>query len=113
MSSTPSAVVAVPASVKTVEVPAKPLTAIQRIEAELANWMKQHEQAIANVHALEGAIQGGQHLLTVLKAEEAKAMAAAQQVDAGIKQEAEKIETSVVAEAEKVAGTVEGELKKI
>jgi DNA repair ATPase RecN len=109
-------VVVTPAAVQAAAVPAapaKPLTAIERIEAEIAGWVKQHEQAVANVHAVEGAIQGGQRLLAMLKAEEAKAIAEAKKVGADITAEAQKIETSVKAEAEKVETTVESELKKI
>jgi hypothetical protein len=55
--------------------PAAPvkLNAIQVIEQEIGNFTKQHVQAIANVHAVEGAIQAAQHLLARLKAEAAKA----------------------------------------
>lgn len=52
------------------------LNAIQIIEQEVAGFIKQREQAIANVHAVEGAIQAAQHLLGRLKAEAAKAEAA-------------------------------------
>jgi ABC-type transporter Mla subunit MlaD len=57
-------------------------TAIQLIQAELANFFKQAEaaakqaeQAVANVHAVQGAIQATQHLLAKLKAEAEKAEA--------------------------------------
>jgi hypothetical protein len=53
--------------------PAPKPTAIQLIEQELAAFFKQREQAIANVHAIDGAIQGAQRLLSVFKAEAAKA----------------------------------------
>ena len=53
--------------------PAVKLSAIQIIEHEIENFIKQREQAIANVHAVEGAIQAGQHLLAKLKAEAVKA----------------------------------------
>ena len=82
--------------------PAKPLTAIQVIEQEIFGYFKQKEQMIANVHAIDGAIQSGQALLAKLKAEEAKG-------EAWAKAEAEKVE----AEAKKVAGEVEAELKKL
>ena len=58
----------------------KALTAIQLIEQELGNFFKQKEQAIANVHAVEGAIQAGQVLLFKLKAEIAKAEAEAKKL---------------------------------
>ena len=49
--------------------------AIQVIETELGTFFKQREQAIANVHAVDGAIQAAQHLLAKLRAEEAKVAA--------------------------------------
>ena len=82
--------------------PAKPLTAIQVIEQEIVGYFKQKEQMIANVHAIDGAIQSGQALLAKLKAEIAKG-------EAWAKAEAEKVE----AEAKKVVGEVEAELKKL
>ena len=36
----------------------KPLNAIQVIEQQIVTYFQQKEQAIANVHALDGAIQG-------------------------------------------------------
>jgi hypothetical protein len=56
------------------------LTAIQLIEQELGNFIKQREQAVANVHAVEGAIQAAQHLLAKLKQEAAKAEAVVEKV---------------------------------
>ena len=76
--------------------PAKPLTAIQVIEQEIVGYFKQKEQMIANVHAIDGAIQGGQALLAKLKAEIAKGEAFA-------KAEVEKAE----AEAKKGIALVE------
>ena len=52
------------------------LNAIQIIEQEIGNFIKQREQAVANVHAIEGAIQAAQHLLGRLKQEAARAEAA-------------------------------------
>ena len=75
--------------------PAPKLTAIQIIEQELAGFFKQREQAIANVHAVEGAIQAGQLLLSKLKAAASKA------------------ETEVETEVSKVITEVETEAKKI
>ena len=43
------------------------------IEKELQGFLRQREQAISNVHAVDGAIQAAQHLLGRLKQEEAKA----------------------------------------
>ena len=52
--------------------PAKPRTAIQIIEQEIVGYFKQREEAIARVHAIDGAIQSAQHILMALKAEAAK-----------------------------------------
>jgi hypothetical protein len=69
-----------PVVVNAVQVPAPKLTSIQLIEQELQGFFKhaeaaakQAEQAVANVHAIQGAIQGAQHLLAKLKAAEAAA----------------------------------------
>ena len=59
------------------ETPAPKLSAIQLIEQEIVNFSRQREQAVANVHAIEGAIQAAQHLVGKLKAEAAKAEAPA------------------------------------
>ena len=56
------------------------LTSIQIIEQEIGNFIKQREQAVANVHAVEGAIQAAQHLLGRLKQEAAKAEAEAKKL---------------------------------
>lgn len=81
---------------------AKPLTAIQLIEQEIGNFFKQREQAIANVHAVDGAIQAAQVLLAKLKAELVKAENFA-------KAEAEKAEV----EAQKLVGEAETEAKAV
>jgi nucleoside diphosphate kinase len=78
------------------------LTAIQILEQELVNFMKQREQAVANVHAVEGAIQAAQHLIGKLKAEAAAA-----------ETEAKKLFDEAEAEAKKVFGDVEAEAKKL
>ena len=49
------------------------LNAIQVIEQHIVEFTKQREQAIANVHAIDGAVQGFHRLLATLKAEVAKA----------------------------------------
>lgn len=51
------------------------MSAIQTIETELGTFFKQREQAIANIHAVDGAIQAAQHLLAKLRAEESKVVA--------------------------------------
>ena len=78
MSSTPITP-APPVAPATVQ-PAKPLNALQRVELEISNFIKQREtqakaveMALANLHAVEGAIQGAQHILGILKVEAAKA----------------------------------------
>jgi hypothetical protein len=85
-----------------VAAPKKALTAIQLIEQEIGNFIKQKEQAIANVNAVDGAIQAGYHLLGKLKAEVAKAEA-----------EAKKLLAEAEVEAGKAVAFVEAELKKI
>ena len=94
-SQVPAATVAAPAA-PAAAAPAKPRTAIQVIEQELTGYFKQREEAIARVHAIDGAIQSAQHILMALKAEAAKGIAL---VQAGAK--------AVVAETEKIAGEVE------
>jgi hypothetical protein len=100
----PSAPTAAPVPGPVVVAPAKPKNAIQIIEEEIANFFRQKEQAIANVHAIDGAIQAGQVMLGKLKAEAAKAIAAAEadlaKVEGYVKAEVGKVET----EAEKLAG---------
>ena len=64
-----------PATATAVAVPAPKLNAIQLIEREILSFQRQREQHMANVHAAEGAIQAGQHLLNVLKTEAQKAAA--------------------------------------
>ena len=70
-SQVPAATVAAPAA-PAAAAPAKPRTAIQVIEQELTGYFKQREEAIARVHAIDGAIQSAQHILMALKAEAAK-----------------------------------------
>lgn len=80
--------------------PAQKPNAIQMIETELVNFLRQKEQAIANLHAIDGAIQAAQAFLNKLRAEAAKAEA-----------EAKKLATETVAEVEKVAETVATDVK--
>jgi hypothetical protein len=70
----PTAPTAGPVVVPPAPNPAPKLTAIQLIEQEVEGFVKQRLQALANVTAIEGAIQGAQYLLAKLKAEEAKAV---------------------------------------
>lgn len=88
--------------------PAPKLNAIQLIEQELVNFFKQKEaavkqaeQAIANTHAIDGAIQGAQHLLAKLR-----------QAAAAAEAEVVKLATEAKAEVEKIATEVEDEVKK-
>ena len=81
---------------------AKPLNAIQIIEQEIAGFFKQKEQAIANVHAIDGAIQAGQVMLGKLKAAAAAAEA-----------EVKKLATEAEAEAKKLLGEAETEVTSV
>lgn len=91
MSETP--VVVLPEGVSSVTLPATAvgpqpkLTAIQIIEGELRGFITQREQAVANVHAIEGAIQAAQHLLSKLRAAAAKAEAEVKQVVTEVEQD--------------------------
>jgi 3-oxoacyl-ACP reductase-like protein len=94
------------APVPAVAAPAKPLNAIQLIEQELVAYIRQREQQIANLHAIEGAIQGAQKLLGKLKAEAVKAVAEVEKV-------AGEVETEVVKEAGNVVQFVKKEVEKL
>jgi len=76
--------------------PAPKLTSIQIIEQEIQGFIKQREQAIANVHAVEGAIQAGTHLLGKLKAEAAKAVDGAKVVVETVAEDAAKVVDAVI-----------------
>jgi len=85
------------------------LNAIEMVEQELGNFIKQREaaakqaeQSIANVHAVDGAIQGTRYLLDKLKAEAAKAVL-----------EVAKIADAVEGEVSKGIHVVEAEIKKL
>lgn len=67
------------------------LNALQMIEQDIVTFFKQREAAVANVHAIDGAIQAYQQLSAKLKAEFAKAEA----------------------EVKKIASEVEGEVSKV
>lgn len=84
----------------------KPLNAIQLCEQKLIEFVQQRERAIANVHAIDGAIQGAQQLLAILKKEAEKAEAFA-------KDEAEKAVKAVETAAETVAADVKAEASKV
>lgn len=95
MSTVPVTPVATPAPVAT----APKKSAIQIIEARIVEFVKQREQAIANVHAIDGAIQGAQNILNDLRAEAVKAEA-----------EGKKLVGEAVGEVEKVFKEVESKL---
>ena len=85
--------------------PAAPkLNAIQIIEREIGNFFKQREQAVANVHAVDGAIQASQHLLAALKAEAAKAEAVVEKGIHLVEAVAKGAETRVEAAVDAVEG---------
>ena len=86
----------------TVVPPAAPLTAIQIVERQIQGFIQQHEKAIANVHAIEGAIQATQHLLGQLKQEEVKAFAAAKRVIGATEDAVEGAVTAVETDAKEV-----------
>lgn len=94
-------------------VPAAPKSAIQLIEEQIVGLIKQREQAIANVHAVEGALQGAQHLVGLLKAEAAKAEVAAKELAAKVEAEAKNLLSEAKAEITKVVDAVEAEAKKL
>ena len=94
--------------------------AIQLIEAELANFIKQAEvaaknveQAVANVHAIQGAIQGTKHLLAKLQGAAIAAEAEVKKVLGEAKPEAVKIVTEVETEEKTVVADIEAEAKKL
>jgi hypothetical protein len=68
--------------------PAPRLNAVQILEQELFAFIKQREQAVANLHAIEGAIQATQQLLGKVRAEVAKAVSF-------VETEASKVEAAV------------------
>ena|ERR1700676_458011 len=100
MSETPVVVASTEQSAAEVQAtPAPKLNAIQLIEQELSGFIKQREQAVANVHAVEGAIQAAQHLLMKLRIAAATAEA-----------EAKKLLGEAASEAGKVVEFVKKEL---
>ena len=93
--------------------PAPKLNSIQLIEQEIVGFFKQKEQAIANLHALDGAIQAAQHLVAVLKTAAAKAEAEAVKIAGEVKTDAEKVATEVKTEATKIVDAVVVDAKKL
>ncbi len=88
----------------------KKLNAIQIVEQEIGNFIRQREQAIANVHAVEGAIQAAQRLLKLLQDEAAKAEAEGKKLLADAETEGKEIVTAVEGEASKVVDFIKKEV---
>jgi outer membrane protein TolC len=86
--------------------PARKMSSIELIEQEIVGFFKQREQAIANVHAVDGAIQAAQMLVGKLKA-------AAQQAEAEVKRLATEATQAVEAETQKLIGSVEAGADKV
>ena len=84
----------------------KPLNAIQVIEQQIVTYFQQKEQAIANVHALDGAIQASQQMLAKLKAIEAEAKKLATEAVTAVETEATKAVAGVEAVAKEVKSNV-------
>ena len=57
--------------------PALKLNALQMLQQQFQEYLAQREQAIARVHAVDGAIQAVQQTIVKLQAEAAKGVAAA------------------------------------
>lgn len=100
MSETPASQVGVSTGAANTQAPAPKLTAIQLIEQQIKDYVRQREQAIANVHAIEGAIQAAQQLAGKLSAIEAEAKNLAStlvtKVEADAKEAVAAIESKVV-----------------
>lgn len=109
----PAAPVASPVPAVAAAAPAPAKNALQIVEEQIVAFIQQREKAIANVHAIEGALQASQHLLGVLKAEALKAEAAAKAAVEAAKAEAEKAATKAETVAEEVVTAVEAEAKKL
>ena len=107
---TPAAPVAAPVAAPAAAAPAPKLNAIQLIEQEIGNFLRQREQAVANVHAVDGAIQAAQRLLGILKAEAAKAEAEGKKLLADAETEGKEIVTAVEGEASKVVDFIKKEV---
>jgi hypothetical protein len=90
--------------------PAKPLTAIQVVEQEIANFLRQEEATVSQLHAVKGAIQAGNFLLQRLKSEEQKAVAFAKAEFEKAQAAAAPVVAEVEAEAKKVESAVESAL---
>ena len=80
----------------------KPLNALQICEQQIKVFFQQKEQAIANVHALEGAIQASQQMLATLKSIEAEAKKLATEAVTKVETVAEKVENKVISIADAV-----------
>jgi hypothetical protein len=87
-----------------------PLTAIQILEQTIVQYQQQTEQAMAQLHATQGALMASQQLLGRLQAEEAKAKAAA---DAVARQEVAKQVAQVVDANTQTQATAQGIIEKV
>lgn len=90
--------------------PEKPKNAIQVLESEIVNFMRQREQAVANVHAIDGAIQAAQHILARLRAEAAKAEALFKKAAVDVEAEGKKVATAVETEVKDVVREVKSKI---
>jgi hypothetical protein len=78
---------------------AQPFTPIQIVEQQIAQYAQQETQALAQLHATQGALMASQQLLARLRAEENKALKAeSYQALAGLK---DAIDTAKQNEADK------------
>ena len=104
---TPVVPATAPAPAPTQPVVAKKLlNAIQVIEQQIVTYFQQKEQAIANVHALDGAIQASQQMLAKLKTIEAEAKKLATEAVTAVETEATKAVAGVEAVAKEVKSNV-------
>ena len=93
--------------------PAPKLNAIQVVEREIENFAKQREQAIANVHAVDGAIQAAQHLRQLLVAEANKAENAVKTAARTLVNDVEAIATKVETAVEDAVAAVKDKVVSI
>ena len=101
MSTAPVTPTAAPAPVKK--------SAIELIEEDIVSYLRQKEQAIFNLHLVEGAIQGARSLITRLKAEAAKAEVESKKIGA----EVEHVAETVVTDAKNEASALINDIKKL
>jgi hypothetical protein len=83
------------------------------VEQEIANFLRQEEATVSQLHAIKGAIQAGNFLLQRLKAEEQKAVAFAAAEFAKAETEAQKLAGEFVPAVDSAVAAVEAEAKKV